>query len=322
MNDHSIQERMDLLSFIPSDWFLEPEKSTVWIAAFRSTKLTSEDFPTGIKSIDLEKAKVLLLYGEISFLDDRESVWEIAPNSSLTCTFSAKESKTPLGAWLVFIIPYRIDGKEENERDIRFKLSSLTGLFSGVMGRSIVFEKFFENIIHLKDKKTNVTGPSVLNPLALPKPIISNNRFELIKTVLLEISSQPESIKNKFFLSLHWYEQSEFSVGTDSLLKIWIALEVLGMEETASVKPLNETIATGYGITIKEVRNKFFIGRIQNLRSKIVHDGKRVPIHFLLLDYIRAIYLDILLIKLDIPCEKRAERILDDPQFNLRKFLH
>ena len=66
----------------------------------------------------------------------------------------------------------------------------------------------------------------------------------------------------------------------------------------------------GYQISYDEAKDKFKIGRVQNLRSEIVHTGKLPVFSHALLDYLQAIYVDLLFIKTGLPCSKQAEKIL------------
>lgn len=108
----------------------------------------------------------------------------------------------------------------------------------------------------------------------------------------------------------------------DAYLKNWFALETLGMPDTSDVRPLNDSLARAYAIPLKEAESRFAVGRLFGLRSRIVHDGQIVPIHARLLDYIAAIFVDVLFERLNVAAERRAELVSAMSDFRLERYLH
>lgn len=306
--------------FASTNWFKKPEQSSIWISAYECAKLSPEDLPNGFKIIDLKIANAVIVNGQLKFHENDE-ILRLSPEGAPNFSFNVKEKETEPGIWLVFIIPFKVDGVEGDSANIKFIISALTGFLSCLIGRNIVYRNIFNQIVHFEKKETQFSGPTYLNPLALPKPAIGGDRTNLIEKIFATINNITEPKKNKIVLSLHWYEQGEFSVGIDSFLKIWIALEVLGMDRTTNIRPLNEILAKGYAISIDRAKNKYGIGIIYGFRSRIVHDGEKPPITCYFLDYIKGIYLDILLTILDFPIEGRAEEILKGSNFELRNLL-
>lgn len=95
-------------------------------------------------------------------------------------------------------------------------------------------------------------------------------------------------------LSIQWYFDSLNSSGVDKVLKCWFAMETLGMPDGTDIRPLNEILSRAYGISYQEVTQRFGVGRVYGFRSEIVHQGKIVPIHYMLSDYMESLYVDIL----------------------------
>ncbi len=95
----------------------------------------------------------------------------------------------------------------------------------------------------------------------------------------------------------------------------------VGSDRTTNIRPLIEILAKGYSISIDQAKEKYGIGIIYGLRSRIVHDGEKPLITSYLLDYIKAVYLDILLAILGFPIECQAEEILKGSNFELESFL-
>ena len=96
-------------------------------------------------------------------------------------------------------------------------------------------------------------------------------------------------------------------------------MPTIGMPDTTNVRPLNDSLASAYGIPLEEAHDRFAIGRLFGLRSRIVHDGFMMPIYGQLLQYIEAVYIDVLHQHLGLPCAKKAEKVASDPAFNWRR---
>jgi hypothetical protein len=84
------------------------------------------------------------------------------------------------------------------------------------------------------------------------------------------------------------------------------------MPDTSNVKPAVETLAKIYQVNYPTAVNRFQLGKIQDFRSKILHDGKMFPIHSSLMEYLAAIYIDLLANTLNLPHGRRAETVLND----------
>jgi hypothetical protein len=53
---------------------------------------------------------------------------------------------------------------------------------------------------------------------------------------------------------------------------------------------------------------------LQSLRADIVHNGARPVIHGLLIDYLQAVFVDVIRATRDLPNEGRARTALNDPR--------
>lgn len=107
----------------------------------------------------------------------------------------------------------------------------------------------------------------------------------------------------------------------DGFLKYWIALEALGMSEANNVKPLKESLSRSYKIPADRAEARYGVGRIFGFRSGIVHQGLAPSIHGGLLDYLEALYRDVLFERLGLTCEGAAEAMRQQSGFDLRALL-
>lgn len=93
------------------------------------------------------------------------------------------------------------------------------------------------------------------------------------------------------------------------------------MPNTTDVRPLNNSLSRAYNLSRDTVENHFAVGRLQGLRSRIVHKGQIISIHKDLLDYLEALYADILNENLGLPCEERANRVKNNSESELNTYL-
>jgi hypothetical protein len=81
-----------------------------------------------------------------------------------------------------------------------------------------------------------------------------------------------------------------------------------------------------YGLDTAEVKTRFRLGTLLSLRDRVVHDGFDLQIHLRVLDYLAAVYGDLLLHMLKLAPHRAADRVLaagniDDwfPKFATRR---
>ena len=108
--------------------------------------------------------------------------------------------------------------------------------------------------------------------------------------------------------------------GIDSFLSFWIAIETLAMDDT-DIRPINETLARVYQVSVQEASKQFGVGRVFGLRSKIVHHGHIASIHAKLKLYLEALYSDLLFAELNLPSEYKTKSMLNDPEFDLMSYI-
>lgn len=310
---------MKITDLIPSNWFKYPANSSVWMTGFKIVRAKKSELTNGYM-IDLIDAKAFVLHGQISyFINDTN--WEVNEQGIPSCKVNIKNIRTPIGFWLIIMAPYKVDGVEGNEADVKRTISSSTGLLAVFAGRNAVYEKIYENIFDIESGYVTVFSPVYLNPGASPKPNLSKANVTLINEAVKKISNLDKRTKSRLELALHWYEEALKDNGRDAFLKSWIALEVLSMPDSSNIRPINEALARAYGKTIDETIKTFGVGRIFGLRSKIVHDGDVLPIKFVLEEYVQAIFADVMCDILQVNPYYQAETIRNKSEFDLEKIL-
>jgi hypothetical protein len=282
-------------------------------------QVTLKDFAQGQQIIDLGDVRAIFNYGSLSYMD-ASAIYEFGIDHVRRSDYSQFTSKeTNIGGWTILITPYVCDGVQRTEQETRNSIIVAEGLLSALNSPNIVYEKVYENIVELSTIKTSAFGPTLIvlnHPPNLQPPAL-----QLLSQASVNLHALPENIRNRVNLSLRWYSKSLVR-GLDGFLSIWIAIEVIGMQDTSNVKPAVELLAKIYQVDYRTAVNRFQLGRIQDFRSKIVHDGKMFPIHSLLMTYLEAIYVDLLAETLNLPHGRRAGTVLNYPQFDLGEFIN
>ncbi len=150
-----------------------------------------------------------------------------------------------------------------------------------------------------------------------PTPVVSE-----ITKADRAITTLQEPAKNRVHLSLRWLTSALNHRGVDAFVEYWIALETLSMPNTSDIRPLVNNFVDIYNLSYDEAKERFGIGKLFGLRSRIVHDGQIVPVHAQLLSYLEALYADVLFAHLELPSEERAGSMLNTPGYILDEYLH
>lgn len=323
MNSESETTTLSISDLAPTSWFTQKEGSSLWITGYRMLRVRQEDLPVGYKAIDLDGVRAILVYGGLRYLDSSQAKIKIESDTNWIFDASAiKHTEAPQGAYLLLLTPLDIDGKEGNEARIRERIAAAVGLLATIGGRNMVYERLYENILHLEDGKLSAFSPIWENPLWFPSVDASDEKVALISDAGKAIAALPASERNRIELSLRWFQDAVFDGSANGFLKYWIALETLGMPDTSDIRPLNERLASVYGLAYEMARDRFKVGRLFGLRSRIVHDGEIVPIHAQLSRYLEALYNDVLFCILNLNSERRSEAVLAQPDFKLEEYLH
>jgi len=94
------------------------------------------------------------------------------------------------------------------------------------------------------------------------------------------------------------------------------------MPSTTDIAPLNDLLATVYGLSSgADASKKFHTGLLFGLRSRIVQDGRIVPIDGRVLRYCEFMYHDALRHILKLRSERRLELLLHDRSFDCAQHL-
>lgn len=306
---------------IPQSWFTQTSKSSIWVTGYLVIVVPGEHFASGPKIMDLNLIRAILLNGTVKYLDSSQTKTEIIGNKIHFKT-KVDENETAEGVYLLLITPFGVDGSPGNEAATRERISVASGLLAAFNGHNMIYQRLFDNSVHLGDGKVSTYSPIFINPLSFPPPNLSDSYLNTISEADKHITALAEHDRNRVLLSLRWFESAVYEKGVDAFLKYWIALETLAMPDTTNIRSLNEILSKAYGLPLEKATSCFCIGRLHGLRSRMVHEGQIVPIHQNLLSYTEALYVDILFDLLGQTCERRAENVSNKPGFKLTEYLY
>lgn len=305
---------------VPKEWWDNPYISSIWVAAFRVLYAPREELNLGDKTLSLSDVQIVIRYGtlyyEENYLDliygDERSHRLYSPNSGL--------KETPEGIYVLIAIPCSEEDIRGDHGYIQAKINYHAGLLAAIIHENVVYKCVFQQIYNLDGTTASVSN--IASVTVLDKPTdISDSRLSLVYSMDKAIEALPEKDRNRVKLSLRWFEAAVHDSGINAFLKYWLAIETLGMPNTSNIKPINEILAREYNLSIEQVRDKFAVGRLQDFRAKIVHDGVMTEVGGNLLIYIAALFVDVLYSRLSFPCEKRAEHVMMLLNFNPAQYL-
>jgi hypothetical protein len=266
--------------------------------------------------------RCVLFFGTIRYWDAAAArIVPIAADHLTVDMANVREKETDLGPLTLVATPSSIDGVDVPEPTYRQRIQTAVGLLIAWEGRNITYERLFENDVGVGTNAVSAVGPTLENPMYFPAPDLSPGRLTLIGSAAAAIDALSPEVQRRVELSIRWYEAGVCSSGVDSFLRLWVAIETLGMPSTTDIGPLINLLARAYGVSAAEIRRHYQIGRIFGLRGSIVHDGHRGPIHGHLLDFLAAVYADALAQTLGVTVIREADRVLARPGFDLAAYL-
>lgn len=314
-------EEFNIHRMVPASWFKDFNRSSVWLSGYKMFRLSAQDFALGPKIIDLDSVRVMMTYGKVSYLDTAVATPQITDDGKHKFDATNLEKVTPEGAYLILVLPFDNDGVLGNERITRERIGDTVGLLVALNDQNMAFSHLFDYVINLDGKEKSVIGKVLTNPMSMPKPNLNNEQLLRIQNADQKIGSLGLSLQNRVRLSLRWFEAARHDDDIDAFLKYWIAIETLAMSDKTKIKPINDLLTEIYGFSSEKIGETFHVGRLFNARGKIVHGGEQFRVSVYLMEYIQAIYVDILFRIIGFQSEKRALALIQNEEFDLKNTL-
>jgi hypothetical protein len=283
-------------------------------------RLSVSDIPAGPIYVDLRGARAFIAYGSVNYFNSKAATPFIKENGTVEFDQAPLEVQSPIGAYLILLLPFDKNGVPGPEVETRARISEVVGLLAAINGRNMAFEHIFDYEYVLGKTldgkiERRIIGSVLQNPFALPVPDIKKSRLSFISQIDTAITAKSPPEAYRIALSLRWYQAAIYEDGVDAFLKLWIAIETLAMPDTTNIRPINDALAKIYRLNIEEVEPRFQIGRIFGLRGKIIHQGEQLRFRLGLLEYLQAIYVDLLFDALNQVSENRMASVISSAYF-------
>ena len=309
---------------VPGDWFIDPVASTVLVVGYAVMRVPA-DRPGVLRAFDLPSVRALLGTIDFPYFDTSTVRFEVDTANLVRVEGHVEPRRTPLAPHLILLTPLRVDGVDGNEAEARSRVEAAAGLLAAFLGRNAVYRLVFENVTQVAPGASGqtVTGFSraVENPLSFPAPPLDDATIDLIKQAGKSLAAVDPVRRERYVLALRWFHQALYGGGVDSFLRYWIAVEAVSPMTSSDIAPLVGALAHGYGIAVGDVKARYGIGRIYGFRGRIVHQGARGPVHGRLLDYLGALFVELLRIGLGLPVARSLDTLLSSPEFDLNSYI-
>jgi hypothetical protein len=317
MDSQAQRQEMRFTDIIPKTWFSGDQPPKLRIRCYQMARATLETFQGRIPTVTFDRAVVVPFYGSMPYVANPPLDFRMGAMVEFQVDPTGMKRTLPEGAYILLIVP-----EVETEYASRLALDFTAGLVSAVLGRNVVYRQIFDNTLDLVADNTTVIGDVFRNPQVDEVPDLSTSRLDAISEAATALAALPENQRNRAELAIHWYAEALASPAADQFLKLWIALEALGMSERENIRPLNATLAEAYGISPDEAQQRFGVGRVFGFRSRILHRGQRLPIYGVLDRYVEALFRDVLFQKLGLRPMLHASQVATSSGFDLRALLH
>ncbi|MBO6727342.1 MAG: hypothetical protein JJ911_16915 [Rhizobiaceae bacterium] len=308
-----VKTNVPLADLLPNDWFDNEGETRVLQVAYTCNFFRPADInqPYLTGQIDDVCYVVFDLAEGMEFLSIENVIKVIDKIPQVHV--KVDKATTQAATHIMFFALYREDG-ETTEAEALGKIESARGLVSAVEGLNSNYEHVFTRELNLPSGQESAPGPVVKVPHTYPVPFVHGDRVNSIASSLEELD---DPLRRRILLGLRWFDKADREIDSlDAFLKSWFALEVVAMPDTTNIRPMVESLASIYGMPYRDAVAHFQIGRIQNLRADIVHNGAVRPIHYMLHNYIQAVFVDILFFLASQVSERRAEAVLQDTTFD------
>lgn len=305
----------------------------VMLRGYNVRRVNKEDIDGTIRLLRLKGALGVCFFGQVNFYVHVDS--DVNPESlyrpetligthridvpGLSRFLSIQKRQTSQGVFLILISAYDSD-QPALEQAARYYLQETAGLLNAAFGRNITFEHVFDNVLNIETGALSITSPYLVNPDSFPAPDTSEAGFQATEALEAGIDGLGSNEATRVRLSLQWFEMAVKADDHNSFLACWIAIEILIMPDT-NIRPAEEALATIYSLTLAQTKEKFKLGRIFGIRSNMVHNGIIPSLHTDLIDYLQAVYVDLLLYTAGRNSEFRAAAVLNKQGFDLASYL-
>jgi hypothetical protein len=276
----------------------------VSVSSYRAFRLRPEELSQP-KLFDLLGVRVQLGWGAAPYFKSR--LWMEPQINGDVHVLVEREGfqHAPPGPFVMLMAPTEVDTSS--------RLRSVVALLRLALGRNIAVEPLGDLGYIANIPNATATERPFRPPAFDPPPDLAPERLGLVSELQTALDALDEELRNRVELSLQWYFRASSEIeGIDGFLMYWFALDVLAMPRSAGrFVALERRLAEIYDVDLLEIRAKFRLKRLLGIRDDIVHEGHQPSLHIRALDYLGAVYWDLLLDTLRLVPRQAAGKFLE-----------
>jgi hypothetical protein len=213
------------------------------------------------------------------------------------------------------------DTEEERGSQVdapRMRLDAVAGLLNAIIGGNLVYEFLFDNEVNFTNHQSrNESGTHHVTYDLMTPPNTSPEFLAEATEAATRLNGFADALRQRYELCLHWFNRGCRAGGLDGFIQLWVAVEAIGYDDKAGLRLIEEALAKIYRIEQRHVNFYFGLGPLHGLRSSILHKGKHFVVTTPLLDYMRALVIDLLREGLGLGTNRYAGAILAKPDIDI-----
>jgi len=304
MSDEFLRVEAPIAELVPPQW----REGWVWMTCYRMYCVAQDQLLTGWE-IDLLGVSGHLLWGGAPYFEQTHRI-RAEPDGSIVVAMNVEGvCHSDDGPFLLLMTPTDRAGDPGDEETIS-RVRAIVALLRLALGPNVAAEHLGDLSINPSTDEVKAAGPALSMPNWDGPPDVSDAALAFLNDLHLALDRLDGVQRNRVELSLLWFFKAQKNHGVDSFLMYWFTLEALAMPGSAKVSALETALANAYAISLDEARRRFRMGRLYGLRGGIVHRGVQPSVHARLLEFMAAVYWDLLLDKVGLPPRQAAERLL------------
>jgi hypothetical protein len=342
-------------TYAPLDkWFPEPGAKGIVADMYRVYKEPFADrvaFPSIIQIIDFDsaKARAVFIRAQVQ-IPDYERSHTLFPTPDGGTRTGPQESWVVLeheeymqstereiwhdtgdGIFLLILTPSLTgtgidDPAKRISQAVEMTLELVRSSIILTMGRNAAFEQIFRaGVVVDPDqrlRKLEVLSTGRDHPDSYDEPQIDGFTAQESVQFVQDVLDAEDDVRNRISLALRWYlraKRTPVPVGElriDTFVYYWIAFEALAMPDGDHRSAL-QLLAARHGKTVDEIKAVFPIGRLQGLRSRILHRGELYPLDVGLSAFMDALCVDAMMHLIGTTTKPRTTVYLDGSGIDL-----
>lgn len=306
MNETGSEMSGDVRTLMPPDWAFSRGTGGAYMVCYRIVVLDQTEIPH-LLTVDLLGCRMLLLWGSLPYVRTVAHAIKKWRYDKVDMTVEFEQTTTEPGAHLLCVAPCE---SEAEQASARARTSEAVGLGMALLGENFAHSLVFENYMHGDGRPVAILArfrlPIMFPPTGLPASA------QWLKRTGERIAASAPDAQRRIAHAVTWLSEGMAKDGADGILAMWIGLEILTMRQGTDIRPINERLATLYGLDYRAACTRFCVGRLFGLRAEIVHGGSRATVTSNIAFYLRCVFVDCLAQELGVP-SNATETALSDP---------